>query len=371
MVSTKTFKILSVVDGSGWGGTKFQVYYLARELSKKGLDVHMALNFDYHDMVEKLKPWGVTFHFFEKSGKLRRFNISNYYRLWKIIKEGNFEFIIVNSPHALDYVSVVYRFLNRKPKIIIVKRNARASNFLSLKFKYSIGDVIVCVSEKVKEIMLKSGIPEEKLKVIRSGIDLERFYPRAHEKEQIRKELGIPTDAFVFINVANWHPSMKAQDLIIKAFSELNLKDCFFVMVGYKTDTEGKALAKSLGVEDRFLGLGFREDVERVLACADCFVLFSFYEGFPNALIQAMAEGLVCISSAISGAVEVIQDGVTGFLVEPGNVKNLKETMEKVYFMYPEQREKIGTRAMNIAKEFSVENNARQYVELFESLVRN
>ncbi len=214
MVSTKTFKILSVVDGSGWGGTKFQVYYLARELSKKGLDVHMALNFDYHDMVEKLKPWGVTFHFFEKSGKLRRFNISNYYRLWKIIKEGNFEFIIVNSPHALDYVSVVYRFLNRKPKIIIVKRNARASNFLSLKFKYSIGDVIVCVSEKVKEI----------------------------------KELGIPTDAFVFINVANWHPSMKAQDLIIKAFSELNLKDCFFVMVGYKTDTEGKALAKSFGL---------------------------------------------------------------------------------------------------------------------------
>ncbi len=362
------FRLLSVVDGTGWGGTKAQVYYLARELGKRGLRVDLALNFDYTEMIEKLKPYGVGFKFFEKSGKHRRLNPANYYRLWRIISEGDYSVVIANSPHALDYVSVVYRFLKRKPKLVVVKRSGRKPNPLSLRLKYLKADVIVCVSESVKEVMRDAGAPEEKLKVIRSGIDLERFYPRPEESKRVRKELGIPESAFVFMNVSNWNPPVKGQDVLIRTFSELRCKDCFLVLVGYDTDTKGRELALRYGVEDRVLGLGFGEDVERLLSGADCFVLSSFLEGFPNALLQAMAEGLVCISTDVYGAKEIISDGYDGFLVKIGDGEGLTKAMENVYNMTPEERKTFGERAVQRAKEFSAEKNAQEYLKLFEEL---
>ncbi|MFN3471680.1 MAG: glycosyltransferase, partial [Aquificaceae bacterium] len=77
----------------------------------------MALSFQYDQMVNKLKGYNVKLHFFEKHNKLSRYNPFNYYRLWKIMKEGNFDIVIANSPHALDFVRVVMSFLKNRPKL--------------------------------------------------------------------------------------------------------------------------------------------------------------------------------------------------------------------------------------------------------------
>ncbi|MCS6875847.1 MAG: glycosyltransferase, partial [Aquificaceae bacterium] len=136
-------RVLSVVDGIGWGGTKEQVYLLARELSKRGIDIHVALSYQYDLMVEKLSPYNVKLHFFENHNKYARFNPLNYYRLWKIINQFDFDVVIANSPHTLDFVRVVFAFLRKpkRPKLIVVKRTYRKSNRLSIELKYKYADV--------------------------------------------------------------------------------------------------------------------------------------------------------------------------------------------------------------------------------------
>jgi hypothetical protein len=138
-----------VVDGFGWSGTKEQVYLLARELKKREVDVELALAYQNKEMVEKLSPYGVVFRFFENHTKFNRLNPANYLRLYRVIKENNYHVVIANSPHAYDYVRLVYPFLKNKPKLVVVKRSARVPNLLSLKLKYAYADAVVGVSKAV------------------------------------------------------------------------------------------------------------------------------------------------------------------------------------------------------------------------------
>ncbi|SHK47530.1 glycosyltransferase [Thermocrinis minervae] len=361
-------RVLSVVDGYGWGGTKQQVFLLARELSKSGIKVDLALAFENLEMVQKLRPYSVGFRFFERRKGAYRLNPLNYYRLWKIIQEGSYDFVIANSPHALDYVSLVYRFLKERPKLIVVKRSSRKPNPFSIRFKYMLASRVVCVSREVAKVMEEAGIPPERIRVINSAIDLEIFKPMEGLREIKRKELGLGMDRKVFINVANWNPPVKAQDMLIKVFSRLECKDCVLLLVGYDTDVHAKKIAKEYGVEDRVVGLGFRQDVNELLNASDFFLLSSYFEGFPNALLQAMAVGLVCISTAVSGAVEIIEDGHNGFLVPVGDWETYLQKMKLVLELKREEREDIGFRAMQSVQLYSPSNMARKYMELFEEL---
>ncbi|MFN3264160.1 MAG: glycosyltransferase, partial [Aquificaceae bacterium] len=63
-------RVLQVVDGLGWGGTKEQTYLITRELSLRGIEVHVALSFQYELMVRKLREYPVKLHFFENHNRL-------------------------------------------------------------------------------------------------------------------------------------------------------------------------------------------------------------------------------------------------------------------------------------------------------------
>lgn len=356
-------RLLSVVDGVGWGGTKEQVYLLARELSKKGIQTHMALSFQYRRMVERLEPYGVKFHFFENYNKFSRFNPMNYYRLWRIIDSGNFDVVIANSPHTLDFLRVVFQFLKKRPKLIAVKRSARVPNPLSLKFKYAYADRVVSVSESVKEGLIKAGFPNEKISVIQSGIDTERFKPNPSIRPRKRIELGISHQAKVFINVANWNPSVKGQDRLIETFLKLRCEGCLLLLVGI--DTQKHSL-KERGV----VGLGFREDVDELLNASDFFVLSSYLEGISNALLQAMACGLVVISTSAGGIRELLMDGYNGFTVEVGDFEELLRKMERALGLSYEERKVLSERAIETAMNYSIENTAKEYIKLFQELLK-
>ncbi|ADC89218.1 glycosyl transferase group 1 [Thermocrinis albus DSM 14484] len=362
-------RILSVVDGVGWSGTKSQVYLLAKELHRRGVDITVALSYQYTLMQEKLNACGVKWVPFENHTPFNRVNPFNYVRLRSLIKEGGYHAVIANSPHALDFVRVSLALLRKKPKMVVVKRSSRKPNIFSLRFKYSAADAVVCVSNIVKEEMLKAGFPEEKLHVIYSAIETDRFRPLDGVKKTKRKSLGIPPDAFVFINVANWNPPVKGQDGLIRTFSQLSCDKCYLVLVGYKTEEEAKRVASLYGVEKKVIGLGFREDVEELLNMADAFVLSSHLEGLPNALLQAMACALPVISSSTGGALEVIREGVNGFIFPVGDWNALLKKMRHLLYMKEEERRSIGTRARETALEFSVENTAQKYIELLQKLI--
>ncbi len=362
-------RVLQVVDGIGWGGTKEQTYLITRELSLRGFQVHMALSFQYELMREKLKDFGVKFHLFENHNKLSRFNPANYYRLWKVLKEG-FDIVIANSPHALDFVRVAISFLRKKPKIIAYKRTGKSSNFLSKTFKYSVADRIVVVDKTTFERLKEENFFPERLVYIPSGLDLERFRPLGREKAlQKRKELGIEPSKRVFINVANWNPEHKGQPLLIKAFSRLECVDCLLILVGLETDRHAPEYAKRYGLEGRLIGLGFREDVPELLNMADYFVFSSYFEGIAGAVLQAMACQKVVISTLAGGIRDYLVDGENGFAVQVGDLEGLTQKMSRALSLSEEEYRKISTKALQTASQYSIKSTVDKYVELFKELL--
>lgn len=362
-------KVLQVVDGTGWGGTKEQVYLTTRELKKQGIDVHIALNYEYSEMIEKLKPYNITIHFFEENKSNARYRWSNYRRLINIVNENKFDIVVANSPKAMDYVNIASLFFKPKPKIVAVRRSGRVPSLLSKILKYSKADKIVVVSEDVKKILEKSNFFPEKLITIKSGIDLERFKPNPAIRKSKRKELNIKDEEKIFINVANWQPQVKAQDKLIEAFSKIKNDNIKLILVGIDTDKNVPIYAKKFKVEDKVIGLGFRKDIPELLNMSDFFVLSSNLEGIAGSLLQGMATGKVVISTLAGGIGEYLKDGYNGFSVDVGDFERLSQKMKMVLTLDKEEYDRISQNAINTAKEYSIENTAKGYIKLFKELL--
>ncbi len=362
-------KVLQVVDGYGWGGTKEQVYLLTKYLKKRNIDVEIALSFQYEEMVKKLSPYNVKIHYFENHVKNARYRWENYKRLIEIINTNNYDIVIANSPHAFDYVRVAKIFLKSSPRIINVKRSARIPSILSKYLKYAAADKIVVVSRQVKETLEKANFFPEKLTVIESGIELDRFKPQPEKKEILRRKLGLPLDKKIFVKVANWNPQVKGQDKLIETFSKIRCDDCLLVLVGLDTDKEAKKVARKFNIEDKVIGLGFRTDVPDILNASDFFVMSSFLEGIAGALLQAMAAGKVVISTLAGGIGEYLIDGYNGFSVPVGEFQLLGNKMKEALKLDKEEYNKLSQNAIKTAKNYSMEKTTDKYIQLFQELL--
>ncbi|MGC9286485.1 MAG: glycosyltransferase family 4 protein, partial [Hydrogenobaculum sp.] len=344
-------KILSVLDAVGWGGTKEQAYITAVGLKGLGFDISFALSYDFSAFKEKIKD-KLPYYEFEKETPFKRMSFFTYKRLYDIISKNDFDVIFANSPKALDYVRVVYPFLSKKPKIVAFKRSGRKSNFFSKYFKYSVADRIVVVSKKVYQELLEENFLKDKLRLIQSGIDLSRFRKATQEEKiTLRKKYNLPLDKFIFVNVANYNPEVKGHIDILKAYKKMEKENTMLLFVGLLTDKDAVKEAKSLGIKN-FLGLGYKEDVEYILRASDAFVLGSRLEGIAGALLQAMASGLVCISTDVGGITEYMKDSVNGFLIKPKDIDAMSKAMEKVLNLDDQTKESIIKNAIETSKEY-------------------
>lgn len=130
-----------------------------------------------------------------------------------------------------------------------------------------------------------------------------------------------------------------------------------------------KKLAKTLGIEDRVIFEGFRNDVHEKIADATMFVMSSDYEGLSNALLEAMAMGLPCIStdSPPGGARMVIKNGQNGLLVPVGNKEKLMEAMDSIA-ANAEMAEKMGRNAAEMRDLLSEERICSQWEKLIKAV---
>ncbi|GAB6077844.1 glycosyltransferase family 4 protein [Hydrogenobaculum acidophilum] len=360
-------KILSVLDAVGWGGTKEQAYITAMGLKNLGFDVSFALSYDFQAFKEKIKD-KIPYYEFEKETPFKRVSLFNYKRLYDIILTNKFNVVFANSPKALDYIRVIYPFLSKKPKIVAFKRSGRKSSLLSKHLKYSIADKIVVVSKKVYQELLEENFFTDRLRLIQSGIDLSRFRKASQdEKISLRKKYNLPLDKHIFVNVANYNPEVKGHIDILKAYKKIEKDNTMLLFVGLLTDTEATKDAEALGIK-HFLGLGYREDVEYILRACDSFVLGSRLEGIAGALLQAMASGLICISTDVGGITEYMKDGVNGFLTKPKDIDAMARAMEKVLNLDNQTKEHIIKNAIETSKGYSIEHMLSKYVKLLEEL---
>jgi glycosyltransferase involved in cell wall biosynthesis len=173
-------------------------------------------------------------------------------------------------------------------------------------------------------------LSDARFDVIANGVDCSEFIS-ACSKNEIRKELGIPENAFVVghtgrLNVAKNHPTMLR---IAENITEIH-DDVYFLFCGKDTE-QLMDQTTSEKLKKRLILTGYRTDVSRVLNAIDLYFFPSVTEGQPNALIEAMITGLPFLASNIEPIKEVVPDGQQNCLISPLDVNGFTIKIENAY----------------------------------------
>ncbi|MBD1896891.1 MULTISPECIES: glycosyltransferase family 4 protein [unclassified Coleofasciculus] len=167
--------------------------------------------------------------------------------------------------------------------------------------------------------------------------------------------------------------SQKGFDLLLQAFALLKVcyPDWTLTILGEGAlRTELEALRNQLGLSNRVHLPGRVKNIYEFLKQADIFVMSSRFEGFPNALCEAMACGLPVISTDCpSGPREIIRDGVDGILVQNGNVDALAAAMERLMSNEAE-RQRLASRATQVMDRFSLEKIMEMWENLLDQVIK-
>lgn len=240
-------------------------------------------------------------------------------------------------------------------------------------------DRVISVSEEARQyhIAISKSAPQTVV-TLYNGIDLTPYQNRGggHERESVRRELGIPPDADLFVTVAVLR-ELKGIQFMIRAMPSIlgSFPNAYYLIVG-DGDHRGalEEAVKKAGVEKQVIFSGTRKDISRILSACDAFVLPTLTEALPTVLAEAMASRLPVIASAVGGVPEMIVDGENGILVTAGSFVELQGAAEKL-LSDPLKRQRMGEAGWRIVNEkfnivVQVRHLERLYLELLGAYER-
>jgi glycosyltransferase involved in cell wall biosynthesis len=178
---------------------------------------------------------------------------------------------------------------------------------------------VVAVCESIKRGLVAAGVPPEKIEVIYSGTDVDRFHPGV-DGSGIRRELGLAAEHFLItqIGVRSWRGWADVLDAMAAVTREVARARLLFVGAPPPRVAELRAEARRRRLGDHVLALGHREDIPRVLAASDLVVDASYAGlGITGSLREALACERPVVGTAVAGMPELVIDGETGVLVPP------------------------------------------------------
>lgn len=284
----------------------------------------------------------------------------------------DYDLILAHGPVASFFASLLSlvkrkKLIARPAGIAYVQPQyasiAKKLIFLLEKIAYKKASVVVFLSEAEKEQFKKKlGFIPENYTIIPTGVDIPEVDKDYAEK--IKKEFGIGNET-VIIFVGRLI-AVKGVDVLIKALKKLrnNFKA---IIVGDGIEREKlENLVKKYNLESKIIFAGWRSDVEKILSASDIFVLPSYSEGLPVALLEAFAAGKACVVSNIGLPVK---NGKNALVFEPGNADALAELLEKL-IKDKKLRERLGENARKEALEkYSWEKAIKKYKKIFEKLL--
>lgn len=215
------------------------------------------------------------------------------------------------------------------------------SSFLQLRALSRGVDRYIAVSNDIAgELVERFRWPAAKVEVVHNAVDIERFDVEA--PPGLRDRL-IGGNGRPLVLTLGRLDEQKGYPVLLEAATLL--PDVVFALAGEGPERSSlQALAGRLGVAERVRFLGHRTDIPQLLAASDVFALPSLYEGTSLAVLEAMAARRAVVSSAIGGTEELIDDGVSGLLVPPGDAPALADALGRL-LEDPGLRESLAARA--------------------------
>lgn len=256
---------------------------------------------------------------------------------------------VLDHSNALFFGRVAARFAGI-PAVVGVHRTRRADGSPSLgridRLLEPWTAAVVAVSHGHAEYLAQfEGVDQSRLRVVYNGVDVDRFAASAEpgSRAPARGRLGLPKAAVVFAVVAALRPE-KNHESLLRALAAPELAAVHLAVVGDGARRDAlHARAAELGVDTRVHWLGWRNDVEQVLAAADGLVLPSHpnVETFPMCVLEAMAAARAVVATRVGSLDEMVEEGRTGWLVPPGDAAALRAALVEAAST-PRERQRRG-----------------------------
>ncbi len=191
-------------------------------------------------------------------------------------------------------------------------------------------DAVVASAESVRDFYIQQVKADpSKVEVIYNAVDWAQLQTTV-ERDELRASVDVPAGAPLLTIIARL-TEQKGHRILLDALARPDLAQAHLLVVGdgpLRAALERQALGLGLSARVRFVGA--RRDLGNILGATDVFVMPSFWEGLPLAMVLAMGAGLPVVATRVAGIPEVVQDGVTGLLVPPGDSSALGAALSRV-----------------------------------------
>jgi glycosyltransferase involved in cell wall biosynthesis len=281
--------------------------------------------------------------------------------------------------HAYFFWSILYgRLLKRLGAIRSLVENREDHGFnwgrheyLLLRATRSLPDRVICVSESVRNFVLKKeGLRSDRVLVIENGVEAPETVDDSDRG--LRRALGFRDEDLVVGMVANMNRPIKGVSYFLDAMPAIlrAVPSARFLIVG-RGQAEGalREKARALGIEAQVVFAGFRSDIGRLYRAMDVSVLTSLSEGLSMTLLESMAHALPVVVTRVGGNPEVVVEGGTGFLVPPKNPAAFAGRVA-LLLQDPDLRRRMGRAGRaRVEDRFRLRETSERYLGVYESLI--
>lgn len=315
-------RILYVDTEPVWRGGQEQLLSLVLGMRDQGHHVAVAAPRST-PLAARILEKGIRFHPFRQRAELSPLAFA---RMYKILRKDRFSIVHFNTQRPLIAGALASRIAGSPITVCSRRVNFPLPTRLSaLKFNLLI-DSVVTVSSSIKRTLARGRVNSDIVRVIHEGVDFQ-------DLDRLQApQLSLPDDKRIIGTVAHLSPE-KDHLTLIKAFQTVkkNLQDALLVIVGDgELRSSLEQLVSDLGLKDSVCFTGFRSDAGAIMRHFDLFCLPSLSEGLSAAIMEAMANHLPVVTTRVGGNPELVIEGETGLLVEPGKPAFLADALEKL-----------------------------------------
>ena len=306
-------------------------------------------------------------------------------KIREIVQREGYDIVHVHTPVAAFITRFALRKMRAAGKVKVIytahgfhfyKGNLKIKNSLFIVLEKLAGqwtDHLIVMNQEDYDSALKYGIAKKDNLTLMPGIgvDLSLYTHNPqiqNQKENIRKEIGISSEAVVILIVAEFIPRKRHSDAL-KTLAIANNLEYHMVFAGSGPLSEKiKNEAIHFGLEKQTHFLGHRKDIPRLITAANALLLISQQEGLPRSIMESMAMGVPVIGTDIRGTRDLLAENC-GMLVPLGDIQKIAEKID--FVAHPTQElQKIIDNAANKIKKYDIKILLKKQLELYSRMLR-
>ncbi len=314
-------RIVQIEKQRGWGGQVQQVFLIVKGLHQRGHKVLMVCQPD-SNIGKNAAAIGVEVLYLP---------MNNWRLFTSAVKLGLYlkkeKDVILHAHGSRDHLLIILaRLILRKGRVLRTKHNVNPVKNGLLQYHY-LTHKLSGVSKAACATLEKAGVPQDKISLIYNAFDISCYFLQ-EPPAAILKEFNLGKNDFVIGCLGRLISPTKGIETLLHGAALIlkKMPNACFLIAG-QSSKDHLQLVKDLGIADRVIFPGFRNDVPQILSCIDIYVQPSLKEALCSSIIQAMAMGKPVVASNVGGIPELVKDNETGLLFEPKNPEALVQAV--------------------------------------------